>query len=129
MMETAIGALMAFGAVKIILAMTRRRAAGRAAEMKRTGEVSIPCRISWTEGIGKRAFVYGKMTVSGGAVLFRRRSAQSVEIPAGGTISSEPSWRAGNTLISYRSPDGQEIRILTSSADTETVSRAIAAPG
>lgn len=124
--ELVIGAILAAGTVKFIAALTQRKARERAAKIARAGEAEVPCRVSWPARYGRKAFTYGKLHISGDAALFGRRSAQRIVIPAGGTLGAAPSWRAGNTMISYRSPEGELIRILASSVDAETISHALA---
>ncbi|MFF7339423.1 hypothetical protein ACFZAT_19005 [Streptomyces sp. NPDC008163] len=116
---------MAAGTVKAVVALTQRRARKRATDVAHAGAAAIPCRISWPAENGRKAFVYGKLHISGGTVLFGRRSARLIELPAGGTVESEPSWRAGNSLLSYRSREGETIRILAGTVDAETISRAL----
>ncbi|WP_406286725.1 hypothetical protein [Streptomyces sp. NBC_00209] len=123
--ELAIGVAVAAGTVKAVVALTQRRARRRATEVAHAGKAAVPCRISWPAGIGRKAFVYGKLHISDGTVFFGRRSAQLIELPAAGTVESEPSWRAGNSLLSYRPREGEMIRILASAVDAETISRAL----
>ncbi|GAA0613244.1 hypothetical protein [Streptomyces crystallinus] len=116
---------------RVVMSVQRRRAAERSTQLRAGNRAQIPCRITWKQGTGSRGSVYGKLTAApdGGQAVFIRPMRQALPLPAGRIAETANSWRAGNTDLLYRTSDGQEIRIMTSAADTETVTALLGRAG
>ncbi|NNN34143.1 hypothetical protein HLK59_28030 [Streptomyces sp. S3(2020)] len=119
--------LLIFGAVgagvtAVALGAQRGRAARRATTLASSGTASFPCRISWPAGMGKKAFVYGKVvTGDGGQLTFARRGRSPVPLPRSGSVRVEPSWRTGLVTLRYDVPGQGDVRMLLNETDAETV--------
>ncbi|MES5821357.1 hypothetical protein [Streptomyces sp. RG80] len=122
LLELLLLALVAGGTGTAVRAANRRRAARRATALAASGTVSIPCRVSWPAGTGKKAFVYGKV-VAGAAEgpAFSRRGGAAVPLPRGGTVHCEPSWRTGLVNLRYAVSGQGDVRMLLTEKDAETV--------
>ncbi|MFI1105078.1 hypothetical protein [Streptomyces melanogenes] len=116
---------------RVVMSVQRRRAAERSAQLRDGNRTEIPCRITWKQGTGSRGSVYGRLTAApgGGQVVFNRPMRSALPIPAGRIAETANSWRAGNTDLLYRTADGQEIRIMTSAADTKAVTTLLGRAG
>lgn len=122
LVEIGLYALPAAAAGAAVRAMTRRRATRRAADLADSGMVRIPCRVSWPAGTGKKAFVYGKVTVdAAGELTFARRGGRTMPLPRSAWIHTEPSWRTGLVNLRYAVPGRGDVRMLLSEKDAETV--------
>ncbi|MFJ2770900.1 hypothetical protein [Streptomyces sp. NPDC087300] len=131
-MDTLLGfaflAIVAALTTRIVTAAIRKRAAGRA-EAHSSGQAAaaFPCRVSWKSGTGRKSSVYGKIHVEANEPLrFARRFHAPLPLPREGTLQTEESWRPGNTVLHFRTADG-DIRILANSVDAASLTRAIEA--
>ncbi|MFI2303814.1 hypothetical protein ACH5AL_34035 [Actinacidiphila glaucinigra] len=108
---------------RVARAVHVRRSHGRAARSQAGAMVEVPCRVSWRRGLGRRAFVYGKLSGGEDGALFARPVRRPVPLPVGGSAVTSSSWRPGMQVLDYRTHDGDELRILHYEDDVELVVR------
>ncbi|WP_159072724.1 hypothetical protein [Streptomyces formicae] len=130
-MDTLLGfallGILAILTTRVVTKITRKRAVARSEALSESETVAVPCRVSWKSKTGRKSSVYGKVRISGdGSLCFDRRFHAPLPVPKGGSIQVEESWRPGNSVITYTTPDDR-IQILASSVDTESLARSLAA--
>lgn len=114
--------ILASGVVAVARSATRKRSGGRSAELAESGSIRIPCRVSWKAGTGRKTFVYGKVVAdAGGELAFSRRRKDPVPLPRSDWVHREVSWRAGLVNLRYTVPGQDEVRILLSEGDADTL--------
>ena len=128
LIEWAILSLFVLAAGVLMRSVMARRAARRVAGTMAGENVGIPCRVSWKQGLGRRGFVYGKLTRDAEAAVFKRPARRPVSLPLGGRVFSRPSLRPGMRLFEYRGPGGEEIRLQFYEAEAHLVADLLRIP-
>lgn len=121
-MDALLVAVLALLSVTAVVAATRRRASARAGDVSRGAKVGFPCRVSWRAVTGRRSFVYGKISTGGSGSFFVRPFRSPVPVPEGSVVRTEKSWRAGMSVLTYRTAGGAELRVMVSDADVPALS-------
>ncbi|MGW4609934.1 hypothetical protein [Streptomyces lannensis] len=123
MLEVIVLGLVALVSGVAVRSVIGRRTARRAAHFERGDRVAIPCRIAWRSGLGRGAFVYGKLTSDGDGAVFTRPARRPVRLPVGGRAVRRAAWRPGMQVFEYSSPGGEELRLQVYNGDSERVAR------
>lgn len=122
LLELAIVAVIGAGSGALARRVHNRRATRRAAGLAASGTARFPCRISWPEGTGKKAFVYGKVVADAdGQLTFTRRRRSPVPLPRSAWIHSERSWHTELVTLRYAVPGQGDVRMKLNEKDAETV--------
>ena len=116
-------ALFAILAGIVVRTVLEGRSARRASDYEQGGNVPIPCRVSWRQGLRRRAFVYGKLSSDAGGAVFKRPARRAVRLPVGGRAVRHVSWRPGMQVFDYQAPGGDELRLLVYEGDSRLVVR------
>lgn len=123
MLEVIAFALIAALTGGVIRKIHARQSQLRAAEFQQGENPAISCRVSWQGGLGRRAFLYGKLNSNAGGAFFTRPARQPVRLPVDGRATRCASWRSGMEVLEYETRQGDQLRILAHEGDVDLVVR------